>query len=321
MVFDGTGNMPVVEDLAIFNGKVLARGANLDVAEVGETVDAEGQWLIPGLLDIHTHLDLEVEVNPGVPEAVRHGTTTVLVGNCSLGIAFGAQIKGDENPILDCFTRVENMPKSVLSKCLPKLTWDSTAGYLDHFAYIPLGPNVASFIPHSMMRIEAMGTDAAVNREPTTEERIKLKQIMEDAMKQGYMGLSTDQIVFHYLANDPNKDIRIPSHFAECDELRPCLEIVRKHGGVWQTNPDGEKMLRTLKRYFWSASRFRGAPLKISALTAIDFVSVPGVWQKMLKLGKVINSKLLGGKIHFQALGGSFRMWSDGMISPVFEEL
>ncbi|RLA44432.1 MAG: aminoacylase [Gammaproteobacteria bacterium] len=321
MVFDGTGNMPVVEDLAIFNGKVLARGANLDVAEVGETVDAEGQWLMPGMLDIHTHLDLEVEVNPGVPEAVRHGTTTVLLGNCSLGVAFGAQLNGDENPILDCFTRVENMPKSVLSKCLPKLTWDSTAGYLDHFAYIPLGPNVASFIPHSMMRIEAMGTDAAVNREPTTEERVRLKQIMEDAMKQGYMGLSTDQIVFHYLANDPNKDIRIPSHFAKCDELRPCLEIVRKHGGVWQTNPDGEKMLRTLKRYFWSASRFRGAPLKISALTAIDFVSVPGVWQKMLKLGKVINSKLLGGKIHFQALGGSFRMWSDGMISPVFEEL
>ncbi len=321
LVFDGSGQSPVVENLAILDGKILARGPGLDIPGATEVVDAEGKWLMPGLLDIHTHLDLEVEVNPGVPEAVRHGTTTVLLGNCSLGVAFGSQLQGEENPILDCFTRVENMPKSVLTKCLDKLTWNSTGEYLDHFSQIPLGPNVAAFIPHSMMRIEAMGTNAAISRPPNKEEQKKLEQIMEEAMAQGYMGLSTDQIVFHYLANDPNKNIRIPSHFAECEELRPCLEIVRKHGGVWQTNPDGEKMLRTLKRYFWSASRFRGKPLKISALTAIDFVSVPGVWQKMLKLGKVINSKLFGGKIHFQALGGSFRMWSDGMISPVFEEL
>tara|TARA_R110000787_G_scaffold19496_6_gene58412 strand:- start:5986 stop:7869 length:1884 start_codon:yes stop_codon:yes gene_type:complete len=321
LVFDGSGKMPVVEDVAILNGKVLARGADLNVDQVGETVDADGKWLMPGMLDIHTHLDLEVEVNPGLGEAVRHGSTTVLVGNCSLGVAFGTQQKGNEDPILDCFTRVENMPKSVLSKCIEKITWNNAKDYLDHFSDIPLGPNVAAFVPHSMLRVEVMGTEASITRPSTREERKKMLAIMEDCMKQGYMGLSTDQIVFHYLANDPNKNQRIPSHFAECDELRPCLEIVRKHGGVWQTNPDGEKMLRTLKRYFWSAGRFRGKALKISALTAIDFVSVPGIWQKMLKLGSVINSKLFKGNIHFQALGGSFRMWSDGMISPVFEEL
>lgn len=166
-----------------------------------------------------------------------------------------------------------------------------------------------------MMRIEAMGTQASISRPPNQAERRKLAEIMEAAMDQGYMGLSTDQIVFHYLANDPNKQIRIPSHFAEDDELRPIIEILRRNNGVWQTNPDGQKMLRTLKRYFWSAGRFRGKPLKISALTAVDFVSVPGVWQKMLKLGKVINSPIFKGKIHFQALGGPFRMWSDGMIS------
>jgi N-acyl-D-aspartate/D-glutamate deacylase len=321
LVFDGSGTMPVVEDLAILNGKVLARGNDLEIGEVGETVDGDGKWLMPGLLDIHTHLDLEVEISPGLPEAVRHGTTTVLLGNCSLGVAFGAQLNGEENPILDCFTRVENMPKSVLSKSLDKLVWDTTAGYLDHFEKISLGPNIAAFIPHSMMRIEVMGTDGSVKRSPTGEENLALQKIMSEAMEQGYMGLSTDQIVFHYLANDPNKNIRIPSHFAECEELKPCLEIVRKYGGVWQTNPDGEKMLRTLKRFFWSSGRFRSGPLKISALAAVDFISVPGVWKKMLRLAKVINSRLFKGNIHFQALGGSFRIWSDGMISPIFEEM
>ena len=59
---------------------------------------AQGQWLMPGLLDIHTHLDLEVDLEPGLPEVVRHGTTTVLVGNCSLGTCFGRQQSGDAEP-------------------------------------------------------------------------------------------------------------------------------------------------------------------------------------------------------------------------------
>jgi len=321
LVFDGSGNAPVTEDLAILDGKVLKRGANLQFESVGETVDATGMWLTPGLLDIHTHLDLEVEVNPGLGEAVRHGTTTVLVGNCSLGVAFGSQEKNGESPIVDCFTRVENMPKNVLRQCIEKITWDTTAGYLDHFDDMPLGPNVAAFVPNSMLRIEVMGTNDSISRPSTATEKKQMQTIMSDCMSQGYMGLSTDQIVFHYMANEPNKNKRIPTHFAEDDELRPMLEIVRNKGGIWQTNPDGEKMVRTLKRFFWSCARFRGKPLKVSALTAVDFVSIPGVWKKMLKLAKVINSKLLGGNIHFQALGGTFRMFSDGMVSPVFEEL
>ncbi|MDF1831532.1 MAG: amidohydrolase family protein [Porticoccaceae bacterium] len=321
LVFDGSGNAPVTEDLAILNGKVLKRGVNLQFENVGEIVDATGKWLTPGLLDIHTHLDLEVEVNPGLGEAVRHGSTTVLLGNCSLGVAFGSQERNGESPIVDCFTRVENMPKQVLRQCIEKITWDNTADYMDHFSDLPLGPNVAAFVPNSMLRIEVMGTNDSISRPSTDAEKKQMQTIMSDCMKQGYMGLSTDQIVFHYMANDPNKNKRIPTHFAEDDELRPMLEVVRKKGGVWQTNPDGEKMVRTLKRFFWSCARFRGKPLKVSALTAVDFVSVPGIWKKMLKLGRVINSKLLGGKIHFQALGGRFRIFSDGMISPVFEEL
>lgn len=321
LVFDGSGDDPVTADVAVEAGRILRIGRDLTVEAPGQVVDAAGLWLMPGLLDIHTHLDLEVEVNPGLGEAVRHGTTTVVVGNCSLGTAFGSQRRNNEDPIVDCFTRVENIPKSVLRTCIAAMDWDTPLAYRDHFEHIALGPNIAAFVPHSMLRIEVMGTEAAISRAPTAGELDHMLQIMEACMQQGYLGLSTDQIVFHYLANDPHKSERIPSQFAECAELRPCLEVVRKHGGVWQTNPDGEKMLRTLKRYFWSAGRFRGKPLKISALTAIDFVSAPGLWKKMLKLGRVINSPLFKGNIHFQALGGRFRVYSDGVISPVFEEL
>ena len=110
-----------MEDIAIARGKIAARGPGLPLDRAEQVVDAAGRWLLPGLLDIHTHLDLEVELAPGLPESVRHGTTTVVVGNCSLGTAFGAQRRNGDDPILDCFTRVENMPKPVLRKVVDRI--------------------------------------------------------------------------------------------------------------------------------------------------------------------------------------------------------
>src|SRR5262245_55142909 len=109
LVFDGTGAAPAAQDVAIRDGRIDAIGPNL-AGNAATVIDASGRWVIPGMLDIHTHFDLEVEIEPGLPEAVRHGTTTVVVSNCSLGLAFGAQRRDGADPIVDCFARVENVP-------------------------------------------------------------------------------------------------------------------------------------------------------------------------------------------------------------------
>ena len=180
-VFDGTGGAPVFQDVAVKDGRVVARGESLPREIAAQVINSEDRWLLPGMLDIHTHLDLEVDLEPGLPEVVRHGTTTVLVGNCSLGTCFGRQEANGQEPIVDCFTRVENIPKSVLRKCADALTWDNTGDYLDHFGAIPLGPNVAAFVPHSMLRIEAMGLDNSISRAPTNAELEKMESLLEDA--------------------------------------------------------------------------------------------------------------------------------------------
>lgn len=325
LLFDGSGAMPQLEDLAIKEGKVAARGqglaAQLSADSTTEIVDAGERWLMPGLLDIHTHLDLEVEVNPGLGEAVRHGSTSVVVGNCSLGTAFGAQLRNGESPVLDCFARVENMPKRVLQKCQDKMTWHNTADYLTHFQTMPLGPNIAPLIPHSMLRIEVMGVDASVNRAPTESEREQMEALLNNALDQGYIGFSTDGIIFHYMANDPNKDKYVPSQYADDRELKGLTDILRRRDRVWQTTPNSQKMGQTLKRFFWSGGRFRKKPLRVSALVALDFNPMPGTWKSMLLLARVINSFLFKGHFHFQALSTNFRMWGNGIQSPVFEEL
>jgi len=81
------GEAAVIEDVAIAGGRIVARGQNLDQTSAAQVIDAEGLWLMPGLFDIHTHYDLELEVAPGLPESTRHGTTSVVIANCSLGFS------------------------------------------------------------------------------------------------------------------------------------------------------------------------------------------------------------------------------------------
>lgn len=321
MVFDGSGTAPVEQDVAIKKGRVVARGSNLPRSPADQVIDASGKWLMPGLLDIHTHLDLEVDLEPGLPEVVRHGTTTVLVGNCSLGTSFGRQQEGDQNPIVDCFTRVENIPKSVLNKCVDAVTWDNTGDYLDHFDGMPLGPNIAAFVPHSMLRVEAMGLQESVSRAPTEAELVRMEELLGDALDQGYMGMSTDGLPFHYLSNAPNTAKRIPTQFASFGELKRLLRVVRQRDRVWQTTPIIENRLKAALFFTLTSGRLFGKTLKTSALSVMEFVLMPGAYRAFLGFAGLLNSKLLRGNIHFQALGTNFRVWSDGIVSPLFEEL
>jgi N-acyl-D-aspartate/D-glutamate deacylase len=320
LVFDGTGVPPRVEDVAIADGCIASRGPALDSERAATVIDAAGLWLMPGLLDIHTHLDLEVELAPGLPESVRHGTTTVVVGNCSLGTAFGAQRRNGDDPILDCFTRVENMPKSVLRKVVDRIDWTSTAGYLQHLATLPLGPNIVPLLPHSMLRVEVMGTEAAVSREPTLAELERMQALLEAAMQQGYAGFSTDAVPFHYLANAPHTDKRIPAQHATLKELNALLGTVRAHDRVWQCTPDAANRFKTFLRFFFTSGTLFGRPLKTSALTAIDLSHERNVWKLFPLIGGLLNSRLLNGRLHFQVLATPFRMYAEGAICPIFEE-
>ena len=269
-IFDGHGGAPVMGEIAIKDGRVTARGRDLpdDLAE--DVIDAKGQWLMPGLLDIHTHYDLEVELSPGLPEAVRHGTTTVVVSNCSLGLAFGAQREDGQDPIVDCFARVENIPKPVLKKVADRVTWSQSDEYLAHLETLNLGPNIAPMIPYSMLRIAAMGVNASVSRDPTEAEMKEMERLLEKGMAEGYAGFSSDGLPFHYLANDPNRDKRIPSQYAGFKELKRLTDIVRKFDRVWQATPPTESPLKVFRTFLLTSGRLYKKALKVTAVAALD---------------------------------------------------
>jgi N-acyl-D-aspartate/D-glutamate deacylase len=86
--FDGSGGPSAVRHVGIRDGQVVAITPHeLDATDCLLTIDAAGKWVMPGMLDIHTHHDVEVLNDPSLSESLRHGVTTVLLGSCSLSTA------------------------------------------------------------------------------------------------------------------------------------------------------------------------------------------------------------------------------------------
>ena len=320
-VFDGSGNLPVREDIAVADGKIAARAPQLDPAMARKVIDGSGCWAMPGLFDIHTHYDLELEVAPGLPESVRHGTTTVVIANCSLGLAFGAQRKDGADPIVDCYARVENIPKSVLRATADRVDWHNPKEYMQHLNKLNLGPNLVTMVPHSMLRIEVMGFEASISRDPTEAELVAMEALLEQAMDDGYAGFSTDALPFHYLANQPNTGKTIPTQFAKYYEIKRLTNVVRRKGGIWQATPPKDSTIGTIKTFLLSCGRLHGKPLKTTVVAALDIHSNRKIVRLARLLARVLNSRFLKGDFHMQALAAPFKTWSDGAVTPLAEEI
>ena len=320
-IFDGSGGAPFVGDIAVKDGRVAARGRDLLPELAERVVDATGLWLTPGLLDIHTHYDLEVELAPGLPESVRHGATTVVVSNCSLGLAFGALRENGEDPLVDCFARVENVPKPVLRRVADRATWSDSRDYLDHLDSLNLGPNIAPMIPYSMLRIAAMGVTPSVTRDPTEAELAEMERLLDKGLREGYAGFSSGGLPFHYLANDPNRDRRIPSQYAGFAELKRLTAIVRRHRRVWQATPPTDNPLKVFRTFLLTSGRLYGAPLKVTAVAALDVRSNRNIIKSAHLLVRLLNSPLVKGRFFLQSLAARFKVFSDGPVSPLAEEI
>ena len=92
----GTGAPSGVRHLGISGGRVVAVSAE-PLDETGAAVvDATGSWVMPGMVDIHTHYDVEVLQGPALAESLRHGVTTVMLGSCSLSTIHIGGVDADE---------------------------------------------------------------------------------------------------------------------------------------------------------------------------------------------------------------------------------
>ena len=313
-VFDGAGAPAVTADVAIQDGKVQTVGPRLPQSGRRE-IDATGQWVMPGMLDIHTHYDAEVEAMPGLEESVRHGVTTVVMGNCSLSAALG-----DKKDILDLFCRVESLPRDVLARWLgDTIPWNGVREYYQHLDQLPLGPNVASLIGHSNIRAHVMGMERSLSVAKAEAQEVRQMQgIVDEALDEGYLGLSIDMLPWHRLDGEPFRGISVPSQHAHPNEYRALAEPVRKRDRVLQATPNAltKSTVATLGMLSTGLGR---KPLRTTIVAAMDVKTNRSIY-KIATIGGTVFNKLFRANIRWQALAEPFLNYCDGVHTPLFEE-
>ncbi|MCH9722452.1 MAG: amidohydrolase family protein [Actinomycetia bacterium] len=314
--FDGTGAPSALRNIAIRDGRVAAVTPHaLEETGCAEIVDAAGKWVLPGFVDIHTHYDVEVLDGPGLPESVRHGVTTVLIGSCSLStVHVGGTDAGD------LFGRVEAIPREhVIDTVDNAKTWTSAHQYIAALEARPLGPNLAAFIGHSDMRTATMGLDRATRSQvkPTAGEMAEMERMLTEALDAGFLGMSSQQLLFDKIDGDTCRSRTLPSTYAKPRELRRLKSLLRRRGRALQSGPDIGNPLNLLTQLAQSLPVLRDT-LKTSLLSAADVKSNPFAIALLGPLARSVNR--FGADFRWQHLPVPFEVYADGIDLVVFEE-
>jgi N-acyl-D-aspartate/D-glutamate deacylase len=317
--FDGTGAAPQVRTLGIRNGIVSAVSREpLDEAGCPEVIDAAGKWVVPGFIDVHTHYDAEVLLDPGLRESVRHGVTTVLLGNCSLSTVYA-----DSDDAADLFSRVEAVPrKFVLGALEKKKTWATPAEYVRALEDLPLGPNVSSMLGHSDLRTAVLGLDRATTDgvKPTDAELDRMARMLEQALDAGLLGMSGMDAPIDKLDGERYRSRALPSTFATWRERRKLIAVLRKRRRILQSAPNTKNPLEALMFFVTSSRWFGRRPgVRMSLLVSADAKSAPGAVHVFGPGTRLLN-KVFDSLVRFQHLPVPFELYSDGIDLPVFEE-
>lgn len=317
--FDGSGRPPQTRSLGIRDGVVVTvSAAPLDETGCPDVIDAAGKWVMPGFLDVHTHYDAEVLLDPGLRESVRHGVTTVLLGNCSL-----STIYVDAEDAADLFSRVEAVPRQfVLAALREHKTWTGPADYVRALDELPLGPNVGSLLGHSDLRAAVLGLGRATDgtTQVSDAEIDRMAALLDEALDAGLLGMSGMDSAIDKLDGDRYRSRALPSTFATWRERRKLIEVLRRRGRILQSAPNVARPLSGLL-FFLASSRLWGRRpgVRMSLLVSADAKSMPGA-ARVFGIGTRLLNIVLGAQVRFQHLPVPFRLYSDGIDLPVFEE-
>ncbi|MFC4374280.1 amidohydrolase family protein [Nocardia halotolerans] len=314
--FDGAGSPSAIRHLGLQGDRVVTVSADpLDETGCPNVVPAEGRWVLPGMLDIHTHYDVEVLKEPALAESVRHGMTTIVLGSCSL-----STVHVEPTDAGDLFGRVEAIPRPhVIGTVEEVKSWSSAREYAEALERLPLGPNLAAMIGHSDIRAAAMGLDRATRKDvrPTVAEQARMEAWLIEALDAGFVGMSAQQLLFDKLDGEVARSRTLPSTYAGWRERRRLNAILRRRGRLLQGGPDIKNPPRLAAMIFASAGLFRKR-LKTTLISAADLKASPLIVYLMSGLARAANA--LNGDFRWQHLPVPFEVYADGIDLVIFEE-
>jgi len=212
-VLDGTGAPWVLRDVGI-RGDSIVRVGRLGRAKAKLNIDAAGTYVAPGFIDIHTHSDVGILVEPICEAAVRQGVTTHVIGNCGDSPA----------PISEKYRELAVRRFAYYAQA-SEWTWSTYADYLGFVERRGVGINIAGLVGHGSVRLATMGFEA---RPPTKDELGRMKSYVGEAMRAGAFGMSTGLVY-------------PPGCFATTGEVVELARVVARRGGLYASHIRGER--------------------------------------------------------------------------------
>lgn len=207
-LLDGSGQPAVTTDVAIRSDRIAALG-DLAGAPTKKTICASNLLLCPGFIDVHSHSDAFLLIEPGAASKIFQGVTTEVVGNCGISAA----------PII----RPEDMPSDWATMPIPD-NWRTVAEYVELLIQAKPAINVALLAGHGRLRAAVMGN---VGRSAAPDEIRSMALLLEQAFDEGVMGFSTGLIY-------------PPGLFAEPLEIHALARVTARRKGIYASHIRGE---------------------------------------------------------------------------------
>lgn len=213
LVIDGAGNPWFKADVGILQGKI-AKVGRLSGAKAEKVIDARSSVVSPGFIDIHTHSDLSLLINPRGESKIRQGVTTEVIGNCGIS---PAPLRKETLHLLKDEWGAE--AKAV------KWNWSSFGDYLRRLEEQGVALNVASLVGHGAVRTAVVGVES---RTPSSMEMSEMKALVAQSMEAGAFGLSTGLVY-------------LPGCYAKTSEIIELCKVVARYGGFYASHTRGER--------------------------------------------------------------------------------
>jgi N-acyl-D-amino-acid deacylase len=220
LVIDGTGRPGRHADIAIESGRIAAIGRLGDGAK--RVIDASDLVVAPGFIDPHTHYDAQICWDPEISPSSWHGVTSVIMGNCGVGIA-PCRPQAREIAMRD-LVNVEAIPFEVLDK---GITWDwqSFPEYIAAAERRGSALNLGFLAPLTPFRHFVMG-EASMERAATPEEAAEIAALIAEAVAAGAFGFSTTALNQHI----GHQGRPLACRNASREEIAACCRALRAQG-------------------------------------------------------------------------------------------
>ena len=205
-IIDGTGTPARDGDVAISDGRITAVG-DCSGREARKTIDASGQIVSPGFIDIHTHSDFTLPLNPRAESKIRQGVTLEVVGNC--GYSTAPVLPGKAEALQD-----------YLGAGAPWLDYGprTFSDYLNGWPDISV--NTIMQVGHGTLRLMTMGLE---DRSPTASEMSHMESLLEEGLQAGALGMSTGLFT-------------APGNYAQTEELLALAAVLKRHGATYASH-------------------------------------------------------------------------------------